>query len=219
MGSTSRAEYGKIPREKGARRTNCAVWLGLLAIAVLITLAAKYYAYFPGDVAGERWVQSLVPSNLTWAERISLTGQFPWILLILAPIFALSWALAGWRAALLSFLSLAGMLALGNWLGPAIARPRPTPELVRVLRPLSGSAFPSLFALRFAAIFGYLAILAAVQGRGWPRAALLLGCGAVLILGGVARIALGAHWPSDVIISYYWGLLWAGLLIRFALLR
>ena len=199
-------------------RTNYAVWLGLLIIAVLITLAAKYYAYFPGDVAAARWVQSLVPQDLNWAERVSLTGQFPWLLLILAPILALSWALAGWRAALLSLLSLAGILALGNWLGPAIARPRPTPEMVRVWRPLTGSACPSLFALRFAATFGFLAILAAVKGRGRPWGALLLGCGAVLIFGGVARIALGAHWPSDVIISYYWGLLWAAILIRFALL-
>jgi membrane-associated phospholipid phosphatase len=26
---------------------------------------------------------------------------------------------------------------------------------------------------------------------------------------------LAAHWPSDVIISYYLGLLWAAFLIRF----
>jgi membrane-associated phospholipid phosphatase len=39
-------------------------------------------------------------------------------------------------------------------------------------------------------------------------------CAALLILGWVARIALGANWPSDVIISYYVGLLWAAFLIR-----
>ena len=144
-------------------RTNYALWIGLFIIAALVTLATKYFAYFPGDVAVERWVQSLVPPNLNWAEGVSRTAEFPWILLILALIFALSWALAGWRAALLSILSLVGMWVLGALLGPVIARPRPSPELVRVFRPLTGSSFPSLFALRYAATFGFLAVLAAVE--------------------------------------------------------
>jgi len=197
-------------------RTKYAVWSGLFIIAVIVTLAPKYFACFPGDVALARWVQSLVPPNLNWAAGVSRTAEFPWILLILALIFALSWVLAGWRAALLSLLSLAGMWVLGAWLSPAIARPRPSPELVRVWRPLPGSSFPSLFALRYAATFGFLAVLAAVKVAGRRRTALLLGCGALLILGGVARVALAAHWPSDVIISYYLGLLWAAFLIRFA---
>ncbi len=197
-------------------RTNYPVWIGLFIIAALVTLAEKYYAYFPGDVAVERLVQSLVPPNLNWAEDVSRTAEFPWILFIVAFIFALSWALAGWRAALISILSLVGMLALGKWLGPVIARPRPSPELVHVFRPLPGSSFPSLFALRYAATFGFLAVLAALKSSGARRTGLLIGCGALLILGWVARVALGAHWPSDVIISYYLGVLWAAFLIRFA---
>ena len=197
-------------------RTNYALWIGLFIIAALVTLATKYFAYFPGDVAVERWVQSLVPPNLNWADGVSRTAEFPWILLILAFIFALSWALAGWRAALLSILSLVGMWVLGAWLGPVITRQRPSPELVRVFRPLSGYSFPSLFALRYAATFGFLAVLAVVKGSGQFRNGLLIGCGFLLTLGFVARVALAAHWPSDVITSYYLGLLWAAFLIRFA---
>ena len=142
-------------------RANYAVWIGLCVIAFLVTLATKYYAYFPGDVAVERWVQSLVPQNLNWAVGVSRTAEFPWVLLILALIFAFSWVLAGWRAAFISIFSFVGMLALGNWLGPVIARPRPSPELVHVYRPLSGYSFPSLFGLRYAATFGFLEVLAA----------------------------------------------------------
>ena len=123
-------------------RTNFATWLWLIIIAALATLAAKNFAFFPGDVALERWVQSLVPPNLSWADGISRTAEFPWILIILALIFIFSWVLAGWRAALLSVLSLAGMWVLGNWLSPLIARPRPSPEMVHVSRPLTGSSFP-----------------------------------------------------------------------------
>ena len=48
-------------------RSNYAFWMGLIVLAALVTLATKYYAYYPGDVAVERWVQSLVPQDLNWA--------------------------------------------------------------------------------------------------------------------------------------------------------
>ena len=196
-------------------RANYAVWIGLWIIAFLVTLATKCFIYFPGDVVVERWVQSLAPQNLNWAVGVSRTAEFPWILLIIALVFAFSWVLSGWRGALISIFSFLGMLALGNWLGPVITRPRPSVELVRVFRPLSGYSFPSLFGLRFAATFGFLAVLAAWKGSGPLRTMLLIVCVALLILGWFARVALAAHWPSDVIISYYLGLLWAAFLIRF----
>lgn len=195
-------------------RTSYAAWIGMLVLAVFITLAPKYYAYFPGDVAVERFIQSLVPQNLNWAVGVSRTAEFPWVLLILALIVAFSWIVAGCRATLISIFSFVGMLALGNWLGPVIARPRPSPELVRVFRPLSGYSFPSLFALRYAATFGFLGLLTAWKSSGVMRTTLLIVCSALLILGWVARVALAAHWPSDVMISYYLGLLWAAFLIR-----
>lgn len=195
--------------------TDYAAWIVWFIIAALVTLATKYYPYFPGDVAVERWLQSLAPPNLNWAAGVSRTAEFPGVLLILALVLALSWVLAGWRAALLAILSLAGMWVLGAWLGPVIARPRPSPELVRVFRPLTGSSFPSLFALRYAATFGFLAVLGARKSSGAERTVLLTVCGSLLLLGFVARLALGAHWPSDVALSYLIGLLWASFLLHF----
>jgi membrane-associated phospholipid phosphatase len=195
-------------------RPNYVLWTGLGVIGVTATLAAHYFPYFPGDVTVARWVQSLVPGDLRWAQGVSRAVDFPWILLIAALIFAVSGALAGWRAAVLSMVCLAGILVLGIWLSPVIARPRPSPELVRVWRPFSGYSFPSFSALGYAATFGYLAILAARRSSGKLRFALMIGCSFLLVLGWAARVALGAHWPSDVVISYYLGLLWAAGLIR-----
>ena len=193
------------------------VWIGLIWVAVLVALAAKYYPYFPGDVAVERWVQAQLPKDLNWAEGFSRTAEFPWVFIMLTLVVVLSWVLAGWRAALLSVLCFAGMLALGHWLGPLIARPRPSLELVHVFRPRSGYSFPSLFALRYAATFGFLAVLAVSKSFRTRRTIILIVCAALLMIGWVARVALAAHWPSDVIISYYFGFLWAVFLIRFAL--
>ncbi len=196
-------------------RPHLGTWIGLFLLAAVVTLATKYYNYFPGDVAVENWVQSLVPQNLHWAEEVSRTAEFPWVFLVLGLIVVLSWMMAGWRAAVISVLSFAGMLALGKWLGPIIARPRPSPDLVHVFRPLTGYSFPSLFGLRYAASFGFLAVLAAWKSAGVLRTASVIVCSVLLIIGWVARVALAAHWPSDMMISYYLGLLWAAFLIRF----
>ena len=57
------------------------------------------------------------------------------------------------------------------------------------------------------------------MSRGGVRALIVILCGVLLAFGWIARVALGAHWPSDVIISYYLGLLWAAFIIRLAIAR
>jgi membrane-associated phospholipid phosphatase len=108
------------------------------------------------------------------------------------------------------------MLVLGDWLSPLIARPRPSPELVNVVKSFSGYSFPSISALRYASTIGFLAVLALRKSKGTVRICLVIVCVALLILCFLARVALAAHWPSDVIISYYIALLFAALLIRLA---
>ena len=189
-------------------------WIASFVVAALLILAVKHYAFFPGDVAVERWVQSVAPQDLKWAERASHTAEFPLAGIILAIVFVLSRRLAGWRGAFCSLVSFAGMLVLGTWLGPMIGRPRPSADLVHVFRHYAGFGFPSLFALRYAATFGFIAVLAARKSSGPARAVIVILCAILLGLGWVARVALGAHWPSDVTISYYIGILWAAFVIR-----
>lgn len=204
-------------KRRRRRRANYTGWVILFVIAVLVTTAARYLPSFPGDVPVETWVQSLFTQDLSWAERVSHTAEFPRLVVPIALVFFLSSLIAGWRAAPLSLVSLLGMLALGNWLGPYIARPRPSADLVHVFRSLEGSSFPSLFALRYAATFGFLAVLAAARSSGKLRVVVVTLCAALLVLGWLARVALGAHWPSDVVGSYYLGMLWAAFVIRFGL--
>ena len=190
--------------------------IALFAVTVLLVIAARYSAYFPGDVAVASFVQWIAPASTGWAQWISSTAKFPSNLVLLALTVGLSWRIAGWRAALLALASFAGMWFLGTWLGPLVARPRPSPDLVRVVDKLSGYSFPSIFGLAYASIIGFLAVLFAGKARGLLRTTVIIVCGLLLLVGWAARIALGAHWPSDVILSYLIGLLWSAFLIRFA---
>ncbi|MBI5571188.1 MAG: phosphatase PAP2 family protein [Desulfomonile tiedjei] len=195
-------------------RTKEIVWLVLLAVAVCLTILLKYVPYFPGDVSITLLIQSLLPESKTWAQVLSSTAAMPWILALIAVTFALAWKIAGWRASLLSLAAFIGLALLGKLLGPVIAQPRPSPELVQVTGTLSGSAFPSIFAFNYAATVGFLAVLAVTKGPGRFRWALLVVCISLLAAGWIARVALAAHWPSDVALSYLIGILWVTFLMR-----
>lgn len=195
---------------------NDKVWIVLFALAVLLILAAKNWAYFPGDVQVALFVQSVAPASTGWAQRISSTAKFPWSLILVAVTVGLSWKLGGWRAAMLAMAAFLGMWVLGQWLGPLVARPRPSPSLVRVPGQLSGTSFPSVFALVYASTFGFMAIVFARKASGPLRVCVVVICCVFLLVGFAARISLGAHWPSDMIVSYLIGVLWAAFLIRFA---
>jgi membrane-associated phospholipid phosphatase len=196
-------------------RTKELVWLSLLVLAVLLTVCFKYVPYLPGDVGVTRLIQSTLPESRGWAQLVSSTAGMPWVLVLIAVTFIVSWAIAGWRAALLSLAGFFGLWLLGKWLGPAIAQPRPSPELVHVTGSLPGSAFPSIFAFNYISTVGFLAVLAWSRASGTLRCALLVICISLLVIGGIARIELAAHWPSDVAVSYLIGLLWVTLLVRF----
>jgi membrane-associated phospholipid phosphatase len=190
------------------------IWIVLFVLAILLVLAEKYLPYLPGDVAAMKLVQSLLPESRGWAKWLSSTAEMPWVLILVVMIFSLCWTIAGWRAALFSVFSIIGVSLLGVWLGPIIGQPRPSTRLVHVSGLYSGSAFPSIFALRYASTVGFLAALAIVKTRGGMRWILVLTCGCLLFAGLLARLALGAHWPSDICLSYLIGFLWVALMIR-----
>jgi len=90
---------------------------------------------------------------------------------------------------------------------------RPRPALDAGLTTASGGSYPSGHALASATVVLYVLVLllppAADRARRWRRWA----AGAVVLLVvGVDRVWLGAHWPSDVLAGW----LFAGLLVATA---
>lgn len=101
--------------------------------------------------------------------------------------------------------SVLGRIPRQWWLSSG--RPRPQPDWVRVAGSSAGYSCPSTFALTYAGTLGWIGgILLRVVVNRHLRMTLVSGVVVVFAVGMLARIVLGGHWPSDMLLSYGLGL-------------
>lgn len=139
------------------------------------------------------------------------TGSFlahsgdSWFLL---PILGLIWLFAGceWhnKAALMG-IGLVFLAAIVLALKFTFRRSRPPGEWGDIYRSTDPHSFPSGHAARVT----YLAVMAIGLGPAWFAVALLIWAPLV----GLARIAMGVHYLSDVIVGMLIGILWSILIL------
>jgi undecaprenyl-diphosphatase len=115
---------------------------------------------------------------------------------------------AGWRG-----LAVAGAFLLLEQYGAEstkaiFERPRPSRDLIAVAGNPSGFTFPSTTITFFCATFGAVAVLAARRRTARWRWPIFAVSAAMVALGCLARVALGAHWPSDVVLTTVICLAW-----------
>jgi membrane-associated phospholipid phosphatase len=82
-----------------------------------------------------------------------------------------------------------------------VSRPRPDASLTEA----GGFSFPSGHSAMSMVVYGCLAFALARAVRGFPRVALALAGGLLVIAIGLSRIYLGVHYPSDVIAGWTTG--------------
>ena len=124
------------------------------------------------------------------------------------------WQWGGWDLGLLLLTVLGGASVVTGLVKILTTRARPDEAVVDTL----SSAFPSGHAVRAAAVYGLIAWLGLlVARRRWLRVVLPLLAVAAVALNAYARVALAAHWPSDVLVGALLGAVW--LAVSLHLLR
>jgi undecaprenyl-diphosphatase len=144
----------------------------------------------------------------------SWPGFPPQSMLIVAATVVLIW-LAGYRPESLFALIAAASDILTETLKIVVGRPRPDNSLVHVIAGATSPSFPSGHTLFYVTFFGFLAYLAYARlKQSWPRTAMVLMFGLLIVLVGPSRIWMGQHWASDVLASYTLGFAYLVVLIE-----
>ncbi len=188
-----------------------AFYIWVLLGAIMFSFIARYTDFFPGDMT---IAKSLQKQQNPWFRRFMIGVSeigFPRLVVPLTVCIAsIFWALRFRLEALFLLLTTSSNLlnALVKYL---IKRPRPTKELVSVVRIINEPSFPSGHVMHYTNFFGLLIYLLVSNWRsGRLRNALIAICTALIVCIGPSRIYLGAHWPSDVMAGYIYGGLWFG---------
>lgn len=189
-------------------------------VSLLIGVGVAMEPHFAGDVRAARALQSATPDPGWWATPISRLAPAPAKYYVMGIAAILAFALAGVRGLLLAVAFIAleqyGAESTKAWFG----RSRPSRDLIAVVGTPSGFTFPSTTITFFSVTFGLLAVIAARVRKKTPLAIGVLVAGsAMLLLGCLARVALGAHWPSDVLLTAVVCLSWIWAASRLVLRR
>lgn len=189
-----------LDKEKPAPFRWSLLVLGLVLMGVFVadTFAASMYTYLPFDIPVERSIQSL-----NWGPLVQVFTALDWVegtrqqILAIAGIAII--AAVNWRSVpMVALAALSG--AIYSITAMVINRPRPSVDLVQVVRHTGSSSYPSghvaFFSWFLVVIIVCLAVgrlPRAIVAVTWVIAALLL------LIVCIGRIYLGEHWPSDVI--------------------
>ena len=194
-----------------------AVALVLLALFGALTAYAAAHTYMPFDVPVERWIQSL-----PWGPLVAVFTAFDWLegvkqyyagIGVILLITAFNWknfplvAIAASSVFIYTFVEL------------TIRRPRPSADLVNVIRHTGSFSFPSGHVVFFSWVIVLLIVCLGYRRLSRPllTAAWVIG-GLALLIACVGRIYLGEHWPSDVLGGLALSLGWTALALSIRLL-
>jgi membrane-associated phospholipid phosphatase len=175
------------------------LWVLLAILAVIVRVGA-----FPGDVP---LAATLSAHNALPLRLLSAIGSVPvWSALVVLTAAALWWW--QWRTAALWLLITDFSAEAASYVVKAIVN-RPRPLGTEVADIIATASFPSGHIVRTTAALGFVVAALAWRRPVW-RVPALAATVLFLLLLGVARVASGEHWPSDVLGGYLLGTAWLG---------
>lgn len=155
----------------------------------------------PADLAGPWWVEEL-------ARDISALGSA--VVVVILSLFVTGFLLLRryWGRAALVTLTIVGGYLLSHTLKSTYARARP--DVVPHLTEVSSASFPSGHSMVSSLVYLTLGTLLAQTTPRRREKLYILGAAVVLtVLIGVSRVALGVHYPTDVVAGWSAGTAWA----------
>ena len=187
-----------------------ALMFGMLSFFVSTT------PYFGFDLAFTRAVQAFNPPWFDLLMRAVSQLGFDWKAIVAISLITLFLFFVGLRwEAVVGVIGSTGIWVLDNVVKLLIDRPRPSPDLVHVITPLTGPSYTSGHVTSFVVFYGFQWFLVyTLLKPSWKRTLLLAFLGILITLVGLSRIYSGEHWPSDVFGSYLLGGLWLALIIH-----
>lgn len=200
------------PQEK-KKKTSIFKLLLLMAIIAFafLTIFVKNTPYFFIDLSVSRIVQRISGEYFALLMyMLSFLGDHIGAMILIFTGCAVLYFMKKPHQSFVLFFSSLGITLLGYIIKFAVARPRPDPSLINNFTEYTGKdSFPSGHVLFFIGYFGFLFYLTFVhvERKIW-RTVILLILFILLILIGLSRIYLGAHWVSDVLGSYLIGFVW-----------
>ncbi|MBI4338724.1 MAG: phosphatase PAP2 family protein [Chloroflexi bacterium] len=200
-------------RQTGSRKAAIALAVSLVLSAAL-TAWVRVATPLPWDVALAHAVQSeTAPWLDTFMRSVTFLSDD---LMAIGGVLALAGALALWRWWPEAVVFLGVLLAdlLLRVPKVLIDRPRPSAELVRVLETSASGSFPSAHTFHAVVFLGLvLLVLAPRLHNATLRRAAAVCSLALILITGISRIYVGAHWPSDVLGAVAYGVPTVGALM------
>lgn len=165
-----------------------------------------------GDL-DQRILRRMHVSEPPWIVPVNLVTRLgDWEILVALAFLAAGWLLYRRRIRIAAFLLGSTLLARALVAVQKMAFERLRPEQDEPLIIVESFAYPSGHAANSMIVYLLLVLLLIED----PQRRRLAALGAVLAstLIGLSRLALGVHWPSDVIGGWAFGLLWVILSVR-----
>jgi undecaprenyl-diphosphatase len=186
------------------RRLDPWIWVALLAILgfAILAMVVDRQGAVAFDAPVTAFVKGLPVPTDVWLALTSLGGAIL-VPIGVATVVALLWLRRPWTA-LIYGIVLAGASAWTYVIKVTIERARPPGE---PLIAISGFSFPSGHSLNSAVTYGLIALLVWRSDLpAWVRVTTVVALAALVVSIGLSRIALGVHYPSDVLGGWLAGL-------------
>jgi len=187
------------------------LFLVVLAAFAVLALYARAYAYFAWDQRVAVAVQSI---SLPGTDAIMRAGSYfsdgPNAAIVSAVALLIFLGCGRRTEAAGLFVSIVGGTLINHIMKFLIGRPRPTLEHVKVSGSWPYESFPSGHVTFYVCFFGFFFFTAYAllpKGSLKRRAICSLTVLPVLLVG-LSRVYLGAHWPSDTLGAYLLSGLW-----------